>query len=188
MPEQFIEIQDSGETFRFTWASLYAYCGPTQIIASALMFRLFEKAIADLSPASVPERKEFQFLSGFPGRGIAECVELVTRLTTLRPRGFVVDALSAPPQAPSAGEGGFLYFEVQIGGRRKGYWPPSSFFDDTFRTNVSLYQNGSGGEEAQGSYHAYKKNLSTLILKAPPENFFSFRDVEALPALTPNAP
>ncbi|MDR1933449.1 MAG: hypothetical protein LBQ57_11595 [Spirochaetales bacterium] len=42
--------------------SLSVYCGPTQIIASALMFRLFERAFRDLSPEGF-----------FASRGLSPC-------------------------------------------------------------------------------------------------------------------
>jgi hypothetical protein len=174
--ERVILIRDRGEVFEFSPASLYAYCGPSQIIASALMFRLFEQAFRDLSPELPPDREDMRFLAGFPGAGIAECVELVTRIRTRHPERFTVDAEAAPPEAPPSVSGA-LYFEIQINDRRRGYWPPGELFDDVFRENVGRYQDGGGTAEDQEAYFAYKKRLSAAILRAPGENFFASRDI-----------
>ncbi|MDR0642921.1 MAG: hypothetical protein LBG07_10730 [Treponema sp.] len=178
MPEGLITIREAGEILEFSPASLYAYCGPGQIIASALMFRLFERAFRDLSPELPPDREDIQFLAGFPGTGIAECVELVTRIRTRHPERFTVDPLAPPPEAPLTASGA-LYFEVQVGERRRGYWPPGALFDDVFRKNVGLYQDGGGTVEEQKEYLSYKKRLSAAILRFPDDGFFSFRSVAA---------
>jgi hypothetical protein len=182
MADTIIAVQDHNEVLEFSPASLYAYCGPSQIIASALMFRLFERAFADLSPGTPPDREDIQFLSGFPGTGIAECVELVTRIRTRRPERFRIEPGAAPPEAPEAISGA-MYFEVQIKERRRGYYPPPEVFDDVFRRNVSLYQEGGGTVQEQEAYLAFKKQLAARILRAPGEGFFSSRDVppRALP-------
>jgi hypothetical protein len=171
-----ILIRDRGEVFEFSPASLYAYCGPGQIIASALMFRLFEQAFRDLSPELPPDREDLWFLSGFPGTGIAECVELVTRIRTRRPERYAVDTEAPPPEAPRSVSGA-LYFEVRIKDRRRGYWPPGEIFDDTFRENVGRYQNGGGTAKEQEAYAAYKKRLAAAVLHAPGEDFFASRAV-----------
>lgn len=187
MPDNIIAVRDNNEVLEFSPASLYAYCGPTQIIAAALMFRLFERAFADLSPGLAPDREDIWFLAGFPGTGIAECAELVTRLRTRRPERFRIGPGAAPPEAPRTVSGA-LYFEVQIKGQRKGYWPPGELFDDVFRRNVGLYQDGGGTAKEREEYLAYKKGLSTAILRAPGEGFFSSRDVTPSRDVTDGAP
>jgi hypothetical protein len=170
-----ISVRDNNEILAFSPDSLYAYCGPTQIIASALMFQLFERVFKELSPGVPPDREDIRFLAGFPGTGIAECVELVTRVRTRHPDRFIVRPEVSPPEAPAT-VSGFLYFEVQIKERRKGYWPPKELFDDTFRKNVGLYQGGGGTAREQEAYFAYKKQLAAAILHASPDTFFSSRD------------
>ncbi|MDR1257644.1 MAG: hypothetical protein LBJ86_07850 [Spirochaetaceae bacterium] len=182
MPDNIIVVRENNEALEFSPSSLYAYCGPKQIIASALIFRLFERAFAELSPERPPDRDDIRFLAGFPGTGIAECVELVTRIKTRRPERFSVNPDAAPPEAPRTVSGA-MYFEVQIKGRRKGYWPPGELFDDVFRRNVGLYQNGGGSAKEQEEYLTYKKRLSAAILAAPPEGFFSSRDAAGDPTL-----
>jgi hypothetical protein len=180
MPDNIITVRDNDEVLEFSPASLYAYCGPAQIIASALMFRLFERAFADLSPDLPPDREDLLFLTGFPGTGIAECVELVTRIRTRHPERFSISPGSAPPEAPLTASGA-MYFEVQVKDRRRGYWPPGELFDDVFRRNVGLYQDGGGTAKEREEYSAYKKQLSAAILRAPQEGFFSSRGMPGGP-------
>lgn len=175
-PESRIEVIDGGEILEFSWHSLYAYCGPSQIIATALMFRLFERAFRELSPGLPPDRENIRFLSGFPGSGIAECVELVTRVRTRHPERFSVDPGICPAEAPPA-VAGFLYFEVQVNDIRAGYWPSLHIFDGKFRDHVERYQNGTGTREEQEEYQQYKRGIATAVLATPGENLFSSRTV-----------
>lgn len=177
--ERIISVKDADEILDFTWLSLYAYCGPTQIIASALIFRLFERAFSDLSPETPPDREDIRFLSGFPGTGIAECVELVTRLQSRHPDRFSVRPEAAPPDAPLSVSGS-LYFEVQIGAQRQAYWPPGHIFDDTFRNKIQLFQNGGGTPKEREAYFLYKKNLAQVLLISPLESLFTTRRVTNL--------
>ncbi|MHB9291735.1 hypothetical protein Holit_00818 [Hollandina sp. SP2] len=175
MPDKVIAVRDKGEMLAFSLISLYAYCGPTQITASTLMFRLFQRAFRDLSPEAPPEREDMQFLSGFPRTGIAEWVELVTRIRTPRPQRSPVDPRAAPREAPEA-VSGVLYFEVQIKERRRGYGPPRELFDEVFRKKVSLFQDGGGTVQEQEAYLPYKKQLSAAILCTSRESFFASRE------------
>jgi len=176
-----VSVKDHGETLSFSWDSVYAYLGPTQIIASALVFRLFERAFRDLSPGAAPDRESMQFLAGFPGQGIAEAVELITRIRSRRPKRFTVDTEAGPAEASKLHPLGAMYFEVQIAEKRRGYWPPVSVFNDEFRKNVATWQGGAGSAEDQAGYLVYKKGVCKTVLEAPEENFFSFRDLPPLP-------
>jgi hypothetical protein len=180
-------IRDHGETLTFCWQSLYAYVGPTQIIASALVFRLFERAFAELSPGAPPDREHLAFLSGFPGMGIAECVELVTRLRTRHESRYVVNGEAGPQDAPRHPLGR-MYFEVQVDGTRRGYFPPRTIFDETFFRNVAAWQGGGGTAAEQEAYFAFKKTLSRRILETPLDKLFSFRDVPPVPLECVEAP
>lgn len=170
-----ITVRDEGEELSFTWESLYSYCGPTQIIASALVFRLLELAFRELSPGTVPDRSDISFLSSFGGKGIAECVELVTRLGSRNPDRYLVDTGAAWPEAPDAA-GGKLYFEVQVGSRRRGYWPAPALFDDVFRDQVGRYQEGGGSAEEREAYRLFKRRLAEAILAEPDDALFRARD------------
>lgn len=176
MEDATIAVRDDGETLSFTAASIYAYCGPTQIIASALVFRLLRRAFADLSPLAPPDRADLAFLTAFPGRGIAECVELVTRIGSRHPDRYRADSASAPAEAP-ASLGGYFYFEVQAGSSRRGYWPPGDLFDDEFRSRVSRWQDGGGTAAERAAYLAYKTRFARTLLEYPEATLFASREV-----------
>ena len=175
MEERAIAVKDDGEVLSFTWESLYAYCGPTQIIASALVFRLLARAFRDLSPEAAPDRSDLSFLTAFGGRGIAEAVELVTRIGSRRPDRYIVDTGAARPEAPDAA-GGKLYFEVQVGRRRRGYWPSPALFDDHFRDQVGRYQEGGGTAEEREAYRLFKRRLAAAILAESDDALFGSRE------------
>lgn len=172
MERDLIIVKDEGVPLSFTWNSMYAFCGPRQIIASALMFRLFERAFRELSPGAAPERGEIAFLSGFPGQGIAECVELVTRIASRCPERYRVDPTAAPAEAPDS-IGGKFYFEVEIGARRRAYWPSARLFDDDFRARVIRFQDGDCTAEERAAYADYKRTLAQTIYALPDEALFT---------------
>jgi hypothetical protein len=73
-----------------------------------------------------------------------------------------------------------MFFEVQIGEKRRSYWPPASVFNDRFRKNVASWQDGGGTAEEQAAYLTYKRAVCKTVLEAP-ESFFSFRNLPPLP-------
>ena len=159
-------------TVRFRWEQVFAYLGYRNIIASALMTRLFARAFADLSPDRPADREGIQVLTAFPGDGILEAVELVTRLPTRHPDRFVVDAHAGPADAPEA-IGGRFYFEVQVGTDRRGYWPSARIFDAGFREQVIRYQDGVGSPEELSRFRTFKRRTTQAILRAPEDALFS---------------
>lgn len=172
-----IAVKDHGEELSFTWENLYSYCGQTQIIATAIMFRLFRRAFADLVPAGVPDREGISLLVGFPGVGLGECAELVTRVRSRHPERYTVDPSAAPEEAPRAGTG-FMYFEVTYGGRTLGYYPPQELFNDTFRYNVKTFQGENEITDREyEEYLAFKRDLAQKILDYPEDKLFTIREV-----------
>ncbi|AWK89681.1 hypothetical protein DEW08_27230 (plasmid) [Azospirillum thermophilum] len=167
-------MRDAGETVAITRQDLLTYSGPSQLIASALMFRLFEQAFADLSPDGPPERRAIAMLVAFPGDGVLDGVEMVTRART--GGRLTIDTDAGPSDAPPSLVGRF-YFEVAIGGRRRGYWPAEGYFTDQFRDQVARYQDGGGTAQEQAAYLAFKHQLVGRLLAAPPGTLFHARDL-----------
>ncbi|HSV56090.1 MAG TPA: hypothetical protein VLH39_03160, partial [Magnetospirillaceae bacterium] len=130
--ERLVVVAEQEEELRFSYKGIYAYLGPTQIIASAVMYRLFLQAIDEMSPGKPPQRTGFDITLGFSGLGIAEASELITRLKTRNPQGIRVCPPPADCPAPKAGDGA-LYFEITMEGSRRMFWPLAPCFDDTFR-------------------------------------------------------
>lgn len=107
-----IQIRDHGSELVVSFAACVAFHGRTSIGGLALGFRLMQLALKDLAPGRLPERDEIRFRTAFPGPGLRDAVEMVSRAVT---RGvYIVDESLAGPEAPEAPRGR-LWFEVTIG-------------------------------------------------------------------------
>jgi hypothetical protein len=165
-------VSERGISIPVTREHLTLYAGPSQIIATALMFRLFIRSLADLSPGKPPERTDIAVLTAFPGPGILDCIEYVTKARTLNDGRLVIDTDAGPAKAPKALEGRF-YFEVGVGPRRRGYWPSEGYFDQTFLDMVAAYQEGRNTAEEEAAYQSFKQQLIGRILGAPDKALFN---------------
>lgn len=170
IPKPKIEFYDMGERLSVSWEELYKYCGPSQIIATALSYRLFEQAFRELDPGACPDRRSLSFLTAFPGRGVLECLEYITRIPSLAPENLVLDLEAGPVEAPPSKPGRF-YFELQAGEQRRAYYPRKGFFDETFLNQVASWQDYTPGEEGYEAYRGYKREKARSIL-AEEEEFF----------------
>ena len=167
-------VSERGIPIPVTREHLTLYAGPSQIIATALMFRLFARALADLSPEKPPERSDLSVLTAFPGPGILDCIEYVTRARTLNDGRLVIDTDAGPAEAPIALKGRF-YFEVGVGRQRRGYWPSEGYFDRAFLNMVAAYQGGRNTPEEETAYQSFKQQLIGRILGAPEDTLFCSR-------------
>jgi hypothetical protein len=154
---------------------LLKYAGPSQLIASALMLRLFARAFADLSPHAPPQRSAIRMLTAFPGEGILDCIELVTRARTQN--RLLIDTEAGPAEAPAALPGRF-YFEVWIERCGRAYWPCASLFTEEFRASVSRFQDGAGTPEEQAAYIAFKHALIGRLLGCSDDALFHTRQLD----------
>jgi hypothetical protein len=107
-----IPVMDHGSELAVSFDACVAFHGRTSIGGLALGFRLMQQALRDLAPGRVPERDEIRFRTAFPGPGLRDAVEMVSRAVT---RGvYTVDETLAGPEAPEAPRGR-LWFEVTVG-------------------------------------------------------------------------
>lgn len=150
-----IRLLDDQMVVEFSWESVFAYLGYRNIIAAALMTRLFARAFHELSPEGPPDREQLSVLTAFPGIGIREAVELVTRLPTRHPDRFVIDPTAGPDVAPTAPIGRF-YFEIGLGAARSAYMVSPTLLDDTFRDMVRRYEGRDLDQTEDETYRNYK--------------------------------
>jgi len=107
-----IRVLDHGTELAVSFETCVAFHGRTSIGGLALGFRVMQLALIDLAPGRVPERDEIRFRTAFPGPGLRDAVEMVSRAVT---RGaYTVDESLAGPDVPEAPRGR-LWFEVTIG-------------------------------------------------------------------------
>ncbi|MBN2510832.1 MAG: hypothetical protein JXB03_11170 [Spirochaetales bacterium] len=184
--EHAISLTDYNTELRIHYQQLFAYCGPSQIIATALCIRLFEQAFREMSPVRPPGRETLGFLTAFPGRGVLECVELITRIPSLYPGRFVLDIDAGPENAPAANTGRF-YFEVQCEGKRRSYTLIDGFADDEFRRQVKNFQALVPGQPGYNEYMAYKQK-KTAEMMACPHDMFTSAAMSPFPLKSPASP
>jgi hypothetical protein len=99
-PVQFVTVADQDGQVAIGRDDLVRYAGPAQIVASALCLRLFARALEDLSLGVPPHRDSIRVLVAFPGDGILDCIEMITRART---RGhLIIDTEAGPADAPLA--------------------------------------------------------------------------------------
>ncbi len=173
-PPLFLSVAEPDGVLYLGRDDLLKYAGPGQLIASALMLRLYRLAFAELSPDAPPARAAIRVLTAFPGDGILACSEMITRAWTQGRLTIDVDA--GPPEAPEALPGRF-YFEIRIGARGRGYWVRPGFFGDAFRNQVIRYQDGGGSVAEQADYLAFKQELVGRLLAASDASLFAACDL-----------
>ncbi|MCC7049847.1 MAG: hypothetical protein IT562_24280 [Alphaproteobacteria bacterium] len=173
---QFLPLSDGGALIAIDRGHLLAFAGPDQIVATALMFRLYDHAIADLSPGVPPQRRRIATLVAFPGPGILDCVEMVTRAR--EGDRLTVATEAGPSDAPPALLGRF-YFEIAMEGRRRAYWPMPGYFTADFLDRVRRFQDGAGTAAEQADYQAFKHELVGRLIGAPYGRLFHAREIAA---------
>ncbi len=171
---QFLVVDDRDGTIAFTRDDLVKYAGPSQIVAAAVVFRLFERAFADLSPDRPPHRDAIDILVAFPGEGILDCIEMITRARS-RDR-LTIDIAAGPAEAPPSVIGRF-YFEIGVPAGRRGYWLSPGYFDDVFLDLVRKHQDGRGNAEERANYLRRKQELIGRLLGAKREDLFNVRTI-----------
>lgn len=165
----FLVVAEREGTLALGRDDLLKYTGPSQIIACALSYRLFHRAFADLSPEGPPMREAISVRTAFPGEGVLDCIEMITRART--GDRLHVDITMGPAEAPSAPVGRF-YFEVTIRDRASAYWPRSGFFDDPFTSMVQRYQDGAGTTAEQQVYREFKHAIIARLMAATEDGLF----------------
>ena len=172
----FIQVAEREGIVAIGRDDLLKYTGPSQIIACTLAFRLFARAFADLSPHAPPRRERISVFTAFPGEGVLDCIEMITRART-RGERLVVDPDGGPSSAPPAPLGRF-YFEIRIDDERDGaagraYWPLPGYFDPPFVEWVTRFQEGEGTIAEQQEYIAFKHALIGRLMGAPDDALFA---------------
>ena len=109
-----ITVLDNGRPVTFTLDNAMNYHGYDAVGGVALGFRLLQRAIALLSPDALPERRQFEVFTNFPGLGVRDTFELVTRMVT--GGRFTLDASFVDPRTPEGVTGG-VYFRFSLNGK-----------------------------------------------------------------------
>lgn len=159
MMNQSIKIYDDGVLLDIPFEACVLFHGRDSIGGLSLGFRLLEWAIRELNGEKVPERKEISFRTAFPGPGLRDAVEMVTRAVTRNAYEVLQDA---PLNAPE-GVYGKMYFELRIGSKYiKFQLKPGVMPKDFIQTGCAIKKGHSSIEE-QKRWRELKDQLSETI-------------------------
>lgn len=163
-----IQIIDHGTVLTIPFDACVAYHGRTSIGGAALGFRLLQHAFAVLSPDGPPDRKDIAFFTAFPGPGVRDTVELVTRAVT---RGAYAVDPAADVAAP-CGVTGRMYFAVTIGARTLRLALIDGALSEEFITLGRKSKTPSMTADDEARWTALKEQLAITVLAARPADLF----------------
>ena len=165
IPPTTLVVQDREGLLSYTQDDLIKYAGHERLIASAVVMRLFYEAFKDLSPLEPPYRDEIYIISSYPGKGVRDCIEMVTRSVTERRFEYLPDI--APESAPRTPIGGAMYFRVSYRGKAFSYTFSSDILNSKWCSEVIENQEGSASMEQHATYMNYKFKVVADLLTRP---------------------
>lgn len=171
-----VSVRDEEGVLSFNREDLVRYSGQGHLIASALVMRLLTDAFQRLSPYEPPLRSSIRILSAFPGLGVRDHIELVTRAVT--DHRYTVDTEAGPACAPTACIGGRMYFEIAVGNKALSYVMNPAIFDDRWRDEVARHQKGCATREEHARYVAYKYQVVGELMTRK-DVFYEIKEIDA---------
>ena len=169
-PEQWVQphliVQDAGHQLVFTPEDVFRYHGYDAVGGAVLGFRLLQRAIRELSPQAMPERRDISLFTAFPGLGARDCFELVTRMAS--ERRLTLDTSFTHKDAQPGLEGAF-YFRFSYRGRSLELAPACGQPDGHFLACGRAAKRPDASPAAQERWKAAKYALANLLLALPCE-------------------
>jgi len=165
MDADIIRIMDCGQVIEIRYENCIQYAGRDSIGGVALGFRLMQRAIRDLSPGIIPERKSFKIRTCFPGPGTKDAVEFITRAVT---RGEYLVDQAFLHQAPEAVIGR-LGFEVTIGDATARYVTMDGAMSEEFIRIGRLNKTDRITFEEKLRWTQLKESLARTLMDTPTE-------------------
>ncbi len=162
-----VTVLDRGVPLALTLEACRLYHGEDSIGGLALGFRLLAWALPLLSDDPI-ERGEISFATAFPGPGLTDAVEMVTRA---RSRGMLRLLHEAPLQAPE-GVYGRMYFEVCARGRRLPVTLAAGALPQEFVRTGRLVKAGSADAAVHVRWEQLKRELARAVILADPGALF----------------
>lgn len=174
-----IKIRDYDDVLRIAHQNLLNYTGYGNLVAAALVYRLFEIGIEALSPDGPPDRRSFVIRSAFNGPGVLDGIEYVTRARS--EDRLIIEPEIGPGHAPSSPFGRF-YFELYLRNRGCALVLKDGFFTPDFAAQVQQYLDGNQTPAQRADYRQAREKLADRILTAPADDLFDRRPIDDLPA------
>ncbi len=149
----------------YTMQDVFAYHGFDAPGGVVLGFRLLQRAFALLAPnEEYPDRRKLSLFTSFPGLGLKDTVEYITRMAT--DSRYTLDQSYDDPRAPE-GVAGRFYYRFDYEGKSVelapalGYPPP-----EFIRLGKASGKADFSAEDAKAWIDA-KNSLATTLLSLP---------------------
>ena len=163
-----IRIRDHGTTLTISYDDCVRYHGRTNIGGVAVGFRVLQKAFADMA-IPLPERERIGFFTAFPGLGVQDAVEMITRAVS-RDR-YGIDTEHAELRAPEAAAGRF-YFEVSYDDRICKLATRPGAVPEEFIVLGRRCRVGAGSDAEMRRWAEMKEELAAAVMSAQPDDLF----------------
>lgn len=158
-------VLDQGRRVTFHIGDALRYHGLDSVGGAILGFRLLQRALAELSPDGPAERRDLALFTSFPGFGVRDTLELVTRMVT--DGRYTMDPALADPRA-SEGVAGRCYFRFSLGKKSLELSPPPGVPDADFirygRASKIPQANPTAAADIARRWKQAKFDLANLLL------------------------
>lgn len=159
MNSEIIKIFDDGVLLEIPFSACVLFHGRDSIGGLSLGYRLLGWALNELEPNRPIERKEFSFRTAFPGPGVRDAIEMVTRAVT---RGSYSVLDHAPVGAPE-GVYGRMYFEFFVNDKRLAVGLKPGVMSNEFIQTGRKIKKGSPSFQDLMEWKRQKEALSAAV-------------------------
>ena len=158
-----ITVLDNGRPITFSIRNVLDYHGYDAVGGCVLGFRLLQRALALLSPNELPERRQLELFTNFPGLGARDAFELVGRVVT--GNRFTLDKDFVDPRTPAGVTGG-VYFRFSYGDRVVELAPIEGQPSPRFIAAGRASKKPDANEAVFHEWKTVKYELANLLLGA----------------------
>lgn len=154
-----ISVYDDAVLLEIPFSACVLYHGRDSIGGLSLGFRMLQWALKELCGERIPERKEISFKTAFPGPGLRDAVEMVTRAVTRK----TYDVLDTFPTEAPEGVYGRMYFEVSVGEKQIYFYLKPGVIPEKFVLTGREIKKGSPSEIQKKEWRQLKDALSDAV-------------------------
>lgn len=164
-----LKVMDRQDVLHISYEDLVKYHGRLNIGGVALAYKVLEYAFARLSPLRPPRREKIQIFTAFPGSGVIDGFEMVTRAVT---QGrFALDEDYDEPRA-LAGTSGRFYFHITYDGESLALTPKAGLVPEAFLAMGRKIKAGQASDEDKAHFQEMKESLAAALMGLKAEAIF----------------
>lgn len=157
MPDAGIAVLDEGRALRFCYAEMVRYNGGRSPGGVALAYKVLEAILPRLAGGAAVERRALAVRSAFPGPGVRDAFELVTRAVT-GDRYDLDPSIALPDNGPTRAP---FVFEVTFGDRTFRAALRAGFVTEEFLATLALDRRDDAQER---HFTALKDELAERLM------------------------